>query len=328
MANLTKGSTVSGYPLITEDNSNSHTHDLSDIDGLGTAIDSDTGPGSNFDADTLNGLEYSDIENNFVNITGDTIERDVRLTSSIPDNDLNAINREYVLDYILNETISESNTIPFVSISPSSTLTYNEASDTASLSSGDILIGGQYFSFTTINVNVPAANNDTKYIYTVLSGGSISLEVENNPIEHDFKKILVGTISFASNGSLDNVNQRVSMTNLGSYGISNTAIRNSAILSDNSNNIDTEWFDINLSGLVDTVCLRGDTNVSSGNTVQYTITDYDQLSNYSASVNRGSLSISGNTISFNAPSTGSLVTAILEVTRNSTTTEFRIEVTP
>jgi hypothetical protein len=137
----------------------------------------------------------------------------------------------------------------------------------------------------------------------------------------------VGTLSFDS-GGVDEVNQRVSMTNLGSYSVSFSAIPYSAILSDGSGAIDSNWFDTSLSGAADTVTLKGNTNVPSNGSVQYKITDYDQVSSYNASVSTGSLSINNDIITYYAPTTTSEATAILSVTRNSTTLQFKIKVTP
>ena len=327
MANLKKGSTVGGFAIISDGNKNSHIHDVSDIDGLGTAATANTGPGSGFDADTLNGQHFSDIQNSFVNISGDSIQQNVSLSGS-PINNLDAINKKYVLDYIEDELILGSNSIPFVSISQTNNLSYDISTETVSFNSNDILIGGKYFSFSPLSTSLTPVASSTRYIYVILTGNTITLEVENVPISHNFQKILVGSVSFTPTATVDQIDKRTSMTNLGSHSISTNPIRNSAILSDSSGDIDSEWFDISFGSAVNTVTLKGDTTVNSGGSTTYTITDYDQLSTYSVNTTLGGISINGDQIVFNAPTTTNLEIVTLVVTRNSTSIPFEIGVIP
>jgi len=329
MANLSKGSTVGGFGIVSEIDNNEHIHSVNDIDGLGSAATAETGPGSGFDADSLNGLHYSDIENNLVNISGDTIVSNVSLSAPIDEsNDLSAITRGYVYDYLQDNAIISDKSIPFVSISPTSTLSYNQTNDTVSLLSGDILIGGTFYEFTTLTKQLLPVANATRYIYVVLSNDTVQLEIENTPISHDYTKILVGTVSFTAALNLDNVTQRPSMTNLGDYSISSNVIRNSLLMSDSSGVLDSEWFDTNFSSSVDTVTLHGDTTVSSGMASEYLITDYDQYSTYNVSVLSGSILYNSDTITFNAPSVSSPTIVKMTVVRNSTPITFDIEVLP
>lgn len=329
MANLSKGSTVGGFAIVSEEDSNEHIHSVDDIDGLGSAATAETGPGSGFDADSLNGLHYSDIENNLVNISGDTIVSNISLTDPIDtSNDLSAITRDYVDDYLQDNVIISDDMIPFVSISDSSTLSYNESNDTVSLSAGDILIGGVFYEFTTLSRILLPESNATKYIYVTVTNNSLQLEIEDNPIEHDYTKILIGTVSFTAGLNLDSVIQRQSMTNLGNYSISYNAMRDSIMLSNSSGDIDNAWFDTNFTDTVDTVSVQGDITVSSGSASNYLITDYDQFSSYNVSVQNGSITYSGDTITFNAPIVSQPTMVSMIVTRNSTSFTFNIEVLP
>lgn len=328
MAKLKKGSTVGGFAIITEDNNNHHVHQLSDIDGLGSAAGSETGPGSGFNADSLNGNHYSDIESSFVNRSGDDISSKVRITGQIPTDDLGAISKKHVIDYIDSELISSSDVIPFVSISSSVSLTYTTSNNTAKLSSGDILIGGRYFSFTDMVVTITPSNSEVQYIYVVLNSNTLSLEVNTSHIVHDFTKILVGTVNFTTGGNFIDVSQRSSMTNLGGYSVSSSPLNNSMLLSGNTGELDEQWFDIDFSDSIDTVCLKGNTTVVSDSENEYQITDYDAFSNYSATSNLGACYIVDDVVKFVAPTTTDLKNVTMNVTRNSNTVEFNIKVIP
>ena len=326
MPNLKKGSTIGGFAIITEADENQHVHDVSDIDGLGDGATADTGPGSDFDADTLNGLHYSDMVQNFVNIDGDSILGNVSITD-VPNTDFSAISRKYTMDYLSESVIVNSPSIPFVSISQSSTLSYNETNDEVNLSGGDILIGGSFYSFNNLSISLVPTNNTTFYIYAQIVSGSIEMVIESDYIEHDFSKIMIGTVSF-DGSSQASVNQRNVMCNLHGISMNELSTPYSMILSDSSGNVDSNWFNSTASGFADTINLKGETTISSEGEESYTITDYDQYSTYSVSSDIGSVSIDDNTITVSAPAVTQQTTLILSVTRNGSTLQFNIEVSP
>ena len=327
MSNLKKGSTIGGFAIVTEADENQHVHDVSDIDGIGDGATAETGPGSGFDADTLNGLHYSDMVQNFVNVSGDTIIRNVSITDE-PSTDLSAVSRKYTLDYFNTNVIIDSPTIPFVSISPTCNLTYDSGSNTVGFSSGDILIGGSYYTFNPLSLSITPVASSNVYIYVSLNNGNIELESENNYIEHDYFKILVGYITFNSSSQLQSINQRQVMCNLHGISMNEQSTPYSMILSDSSGNVDPNWFNLTSTGSSDTINLRGVKTIVSGGSETYTITDYDQYSTYSAITDIGSVSVSGDTITVNAPVVSQTSTIILSVTRNTNTLPFVIEVTP
>lgn len=327
MSNLKKGSTIGGFAIVSEADENQHVHDVSDIDGLGNGATAETGPGSGFDADTLNGLHYSDMVQNFVNVSGDTIIRNVSITDE-PSTDLSAVSRKYTLDYFNTNVIIDSPTIPFVSISPTCNLTYDSGSNTVGFSSGDILIGGSYYTFNPLSLTIAPVASSSVYIYVSLNNGNIELESENNYIEHDYFKILVGYITFNSSSQLQSINQRQVMCNLHGISMNEQSTPYSMVLSDTSGNVDPNWFNLTSTGSADTINLRGTTTIVSGGSETYTITDYDQYSTYSVISDTGSVSISGDTITVNAPVVSQASTIVLSITRNTNTLSFVIEVTP
>lgn len=327
MSNLKKGSTVGGFAIVSEADENQHVHDVSDIDGLGDGATAETGPGSGFDADTLNGLHYSDMVQNFVNKAGDTIIRNVSITDE-PSTDLSAVSRKYTLDYFESNVVLDSPSIPFVSISPSCTLTYDGGNNTINFSSGDILIGGSYYTFNSLSISITPPSSSERYVYVSLNNGNIELEVETDYIEHDYYKILVGSISFGSSSQVLSVNQRPVMCNLHGVSMNEQSTPYSMILSDSSGNVDSNWFSLTSTGSADTINLKGSKTIVSGGSESYTITDYDQYSTYSAVSDIGSISIAGDVITVNAPVVSQVSSLVIYVTRNSNTLPFVIEVTP
>lgn len=327
MSNLKKGSTIGGFAIVTEADENQHVHDVSDIDGLGDGATAETGPGSGFDADSLDGQHYSDMVQSFVNISGDTIVRNVSITDE-PSTDLSAVSRKYTLDYFQNNVVIDSPSIPFVSISPSCSLTFNGTSNTVNFSSGDILIGGSYYTFNSLSLNVSPSPSSNIYVYVALNNGNIELETYNNYIEHDYYKILVGYISFNSSSQVQSINQRQVMCNLRGVSIHEESTPYSMILSDSSGNVDSNWFNLTSTGFADTINLRGPTTIVSGGSESYTITDYDQYSTYTVVTDLGSVSVSGSTITVNAPTVSQTTTILLTVKRNNNSLPFVIEVTP
>jgi len=327
MSNLKKGSTIGGFAIVTEADENQHVHDVSDIDGIGDGATAETGPGSGFDADTLNGLHYSDMVQNFVNVSGDTIIRNVSITDE-PSTDLSAVSRKYTLDYFNTNVIIDSPTIPFVSISPTCNLTYDSGSNTVGFSSGDILIGGSYYTFNPLSLTIAPVASSSVYIYVSLNNGNIELESENNYIEHDYFKILVGYITFNSSSQLQSINQRQVMCNLHGISMNEQSTPYSMVLSDSSGNVDPNWFNISASTIVDTVNLKGETSVTSGSSHNYIITDYDQYSTYSISSSQGSISINNNVITVEFPVVSQLSEVVLYITRNTNTLPFSVEVSP
>ncbi|MBK9497427.1 MAG: hypothetical protein IPO08_23475 [Xanthomonadales bacterium] len=84
--------------------------------------------------------------------------------------------------------------------------------------------------------------------------------------------------------------------------------------------------DISISGGGSAVTLSGSTSVEANSVISYTITNYSTFSTYSATVSAGSVSITGDQISFTAPDTVQSVT--LNVTVDGIVSAFNITVLP
>jgi len=327
MSNLKKGSTVGGFGIVSELDKDQHVHHVSEIDGLGGGASVDTGPGSGFDADTLNSLHYTDIASNFVNRDGDTIVGGVSLTD-VQTSDFSATSRNHALTYMNNEVIIDAPSVPLVSISPTCNLTYDTTNQVVDFSGGDILIGGTRYHFNTLSLSLAPVASTTFYIYAYLNSGTLELVTEEGFIEHSFRRIHLGTISFDSNSQLDTVNQRALLCNLDGISLREDAAPYSAVLSDPSGNVDPSWFNFTTSASADTINLQGNTTVTSGTTNTYTITDYDSYSVYFTNTDQGTTSLDGDQITFNAPVVTEPTNVLLTVNRNISSIQFVIEVLP
>ena len=88
----------------------------------------------------------------------------------------------------------------------------------------------------------------------------------------------------------------------------------------------TDWMLLVRDGVEGTCALLGDVSAYVNQTKTYTITDYNSFSTYSVSASAGTASITGDQITFNAPSSSQSVT--LTVTKDGLDFDFAINVLP
>lgn len=331
MANLRKGTTIGGYPIITEFDENDHIHHASEIDGLGDVAQVVDGQGSGFDADTLGGNHVSDMNDLWVNVAGDTIDSSIVLTGDLRTaSDLAAVNSSYVNDFIKKNSITQSEAIPYVAVDTNFTI--NRSSNVFTAVAGDILIGGYFYRYSNLVKDVTLETgvnaNTTYYLYMKVSSDTIYLEVDSSNEAYGYYRILVGEFTTDSIGNVTTHSTYPKPSNLGQIIIISDEPRSNSIINANNTitSLDAGWYRIRDGDNVDSVSLYGATEVAGGSTVQYKITDYDEPSTYSVSNDSGSLLHDGDTITFTAPVVAIDSITTIYVTRNQTTQAFRVSV--
>lgn len=331
MANLRKGTTVGGYPIITEVEENDHIHHVSEIDGLGSGAQANDGPGSGFDADTLNGNHFSDMRNVWVDASGDTVDASITLRGNLdiaPDNA--AVNRAYIKDYIQKNSITQSEAIPYVAVDRNFTVT--RSGNVITAKAGDILIGGYFYKYNDLVKNLGSdasiGPNKTYYLYLKVASDNIYLEVDSSNQAYGYYRILVGEVRTDGSGNVTSHTTYPKPSNLGQIIIISDEPRPNAIINANSTitQLDPGWFSLRNGDHVDSISLYGYTEVPSATTVNYTITDYDMLSNYYVRCDAGSLSHYENGITFTPPTVNVDSIVTIYITRNQTTRAFRIKI--
>ena len=109
----------------------------------------------------------------------------------------------------------------------------------------------------------------------------------------------------------------------------NTLIANTTSIDDTTTSLSKTWSSSKISselGSIATVNVAGDTVIYPNQTKEYTITDYNAFSTYSASVSSGSVSITGSTITLTAPSVAGSVT--LTITKDGASVPLSLTILP
>lgn len=331
MANLRKGSTVGGYPIVTEHDENDHFHHASDIDGLGDLAQVEDGPGSGFDADMLNGNHFSDMENVWLKKSGGTISSSVQITGNLTNaHDLSAVNRGYIQGFIEKNTITQSEAIPYVAVDANFTMT--RSGNVITVQAGDILIGGYFYRYNDLSKNISAVpgilGNRTYYLYLRVLNDAILFEVDSSNEAYGFYRILVGEFDTDTAKNVSSLTTYPKPSNLGQIIIISDQPRPNSIINANNSitKLDEGWYSLRAGDAVDSVSLEGPTVLNGGSVTQYIITDYDMLSTYHVSSDLGSIQVSDETIAFSAPVVPIDTVATLTVTRNQTVVKFRVSI--
>ena len=295
MADLPNGTTIGGKKIIHKGIANNHRHNASDIDGLNTLATGSQGDGGGIDADVLSGNTYGDLSNEFLQVENDSISE--LILANHPTQNNNAVSRLYMQNSI-PQNLRSGEFYGITSIGDQSTSTYDYSildSYNIRFIEMDCLINGFKFTIptTTIDIRDVNANFENKEFYTYIESSTNSAAIiiqEEYELNQD-NKIFIGTLE-SNAASIESFSPITGFerVGIGRYMLSNTPKEYAIPVSDSSGKIDNSWI---YGARGETlISLNGPTEISSGNTYTYSITNYNSFSNYEISPSYTGLVIS------------------------------------
>lgn len=307
MSDLPSGSTVGGKLIIHKGTAKSHRHHVSEIEGLNGNAGRDQGDGGGIDADVLSGKTFNDLNNEFLNVSNDSIS-EIRL-SSHPTMDAHAASKLYVSQRA-SEGFTNGDFYGLTSIGTvSQELSYVVLNSyVVRINETDIMVNGWLGVLPEQNIDIRDIStnytNKSFYLYVNNDENSFTITGSETKELNTNSKIFVGRIDTNSSG-ITNVEivSGVSRFGIGKYMLSQTPEPNSVVISKSSGVIDDGWI-VGSSGETQTFLL-GPTAGRSSNTLEYRITNYCSFSTYTVSVDNPelSVSISEDDISVSLPTT-------------------------
>ena len=280
MADLPNGTTIGGKKIIHKGIANNHRHNASDIDGLNTLATGSQGDGGGIDADVLSGNTYGDLSNEFLQVENDSISE--LILANHPTQNNNAVSRLYMQNSI-PQNLRSGEFYGITSIGDQSTSTYDYSildSYNIRFIEMDCLINGFKFTIptTTIDIRDVNANFENKEFYTYIESSTNSAAIiiqEEYELNQD-NKIFIGTLE-SNAASIESFSPITGFerVGIGRYMLSNTPKEYAIPVSDSSGKIDNSWI---YGARGETlISLNGPTEISSGNTYTYSITNYYSL---------------------------------------------------
>lgn len=283
MADLPNGTTIGGKKIIHKGIANKHRHSASDIDGLNTLATGSQGDGGGIDADVLSGNTYADLSNEFLLTQNDTIPE--LILNNHPTQNNQAVSRLYLQDSI-PQNLRSGSFYGITSIGDQSSDTYNYSIlDNYNIRFSEIecLINGSKHTIptTTIDIRDVDANFENKefYCYIVVSGGVAFFSIQSIYVVNEDNKIYIGLLeSNASSLSGYTPITGIERVGIGRYMMSETPKEYSIPVSDASGKIDNSWIYGSRGETI--ITLNGPTQINSGATYTYTITNFSSFSEY------------------------------------------------
>lgn len=305
MSELGIGSTVGGYPIITEANKDNHFHNASAVTDLGTAAFATDGVGSGLNVQYLDGKSLTDLDNAFVNTnTNDTMTGELILTGSITQN-LQGATKSYADASFSNKFKADIN-IPILSVSNTNIIT-STGNTTISIASGSVFVMNKNYSYSTFTIDISTLfstlANNTYYVYLYLDTGTnaINYSIDTLQTDNSYTKINIGSVTFNSSSVISSVNNYDTLISFNNKNITIAPINKGIPFSDSSGALNSQWFDPQYETVQNIVSLNGATVVKANNSYNYTITDFDSFSTYSFNSSLGTITQNNDTLTLNVP---------------------------
>lgn len=332
MADLPNGTTIGGKKIIHKGIANKHRHSASDIDGLNTLATGSQGDGGGIDADVLSGNTYADLSNEFLLTQNDTIPE--LILNNHPTQNNQAVSRLYLQNSI-PENLRNGSFYGITSIGDQSSSTYDYAildSYNIRFSEIECLINGSKYIIptTTIDIRDVDANFENKefYCYIEVDSGTASFLIQPDYEVNEDNKIYIGTLeSNAASLSTYSPINGIERVGIGRYMLSETPKEYSIPVSNTSGKIDNSWIYGARGETI--ITLNGPTEISSGGTYIYTITNYNSFSEYNFMPSNEGLDIQINedTVEVLGPNISPVeTTTTLVITKDGFVNEFEITI--
>jgi len=283
MADLPNGTTIGGKKIIHKGIANNHRHSASDIDGLNTLATGSQGDGGGIDANVLSGNTYGDLSNEFLLTENDTIPE--LILANHPTQNRNAVSRLYLQNSI-PQNVRSGEFYGITSIGDQSSTTYDYSvldSYNIRFSEMECLINGSKYTIPTDTFDIRDVNanfeNKVFYTYVQIEAGIADIRIKENFEVNEDNKIFIGTLETNAT-SIDTYTpiSGIGRVGVGRYMLSNTPKEYAIPVSDSNGKIDNAWI---YGARGETlVTLNGPTEISSGGTFSYLITNYNSFSEY------------------------------------------------
>jgi hypothetical protein len=334
MADLPNGTTIGGKKIIHKGIANKHRHSASDIDGLNTLATGSQGDGGGIDADVLSGNTYADLSNEFLLTQNDTIPE--LILNNHPTQNNQAVSKLYLQNSI-PENLRNGRFYGITSIGDQSSSTYNyEILDRYNIRFREMecLINGSKYIIptTTIDIRDVDANFENKefYCYIEVNTGAASFLIQPDYEVNKDNKIYIGTLkSNATSLSTYSPINGIERVGIGRYMLSKTPKEYSIPVSNPSGKIDNSWIYGARGETI--ITLNGPTEIYSGGTFTYSITNYNSFSEYDYLPSNEGLDIQiiDDTIEVLGPSIAPTeATTTLILTKDGSENTFEITILP
>lgn len=285
MADLPNGTTIGGKKIIHKGIANNHRHSASDIDGLNTLATGSQGDGGGIDADVLSGNTYGDLSNEFLLTENDTIPE--LILANHPTQNNNAVSRLYLQNSI-PQNIRSGEFYGITSIGDQSSTTYDYSvldSYNIRFSEMECLINGSKYIIPTETFDIRDVNanfeNKVFYTYIQVEAGIAGIRIQEDFEVNENNKIFIGRLE-TNAASIDTYTPIIGIerVGVGRYMLSNTPKEYAIPVSDSTGKIDNAWIFGSRGETL--ITLNGPTEISSGGTFTYSITNYNSFSEYEA----------------------------------------------
>ncbi|ASV44453.1 hypothetical protein PBI_SCTP2_438 [Salicola phage SCTP-2] len=328
MADLNRGTTIGGKKIIHQGIADQHFHHIDNIIDIGSAAYTDTGKGGGLYADTISGKHYSDLKNDFIELSENNSIKSLILNDNPNEND-DAVNLDYLEELSNKYNTSSMLNLTFIG-DLTNTIQYTiHNNHEFTLERLNIMVKGKGYivkksDYNILNVEPRFKDNNKIHIFLSFNKSNeewsykFSTELHDN--SSDF--IYIGTIITNNNG-INDINfitddQRIGFDH---YLINNDQKPYSLITANSDGKIDSKYYPSNHSAKT---TIKGPDKLLVGRINLYEVTNYNNFSGYYTNISKGHSYMDGDVIQVKAPDNLNAQNIILYITRDSYTVEYEL----